>query len=125
VDITVLIIGHELKIACFLPDAAEKPEARTPNRIPAGGEGGTLAFRLSAEEPELERVVVLAVEAAGEKPVDFAWMADDMRAKSKPRSPLGKFLAGSLFGNSPRGSTAPSTRYQVVARSWVIMPAAR
>ena len=113
--------GHDLGITCLLPDEKEKGE-RTPNRVPAGGAGGTQAFDLFGDEPEINRVVVVAVEAVGGEPVSFRWMEDASRGTAAPRSPLGAFLSASLFGDSLRGATAPAGRYQMAARSWVMMP---
>ncbi len=118
-DVTLLAIDQQYNMVPFLPD----PKAPGSVRVAPGAEIGTEAFELTPDEPgrpELVRVAMAAVEAGGDKETDFAWLAGDLRA-GLTLPPLGDFLAGAMFGQAPRGLSA-SARYQLAARSWVIVP---
>lgn len=120
-DVTVLGIDHKLNMACFLPD----PGVEAPNRVQPGGTVQTPPLEMTPDEPgggpEVLRLVLVAVEA-GERPVDFSWLAADTLDLSRGRGlpPLGQVLAGAVFHQRPR--SLASGGYQLGVRSWVAAP---
>jgi hypothetical protein len=119
VDVTVLTVDHDFKPRSFLPGPGSGPI-----RVKPGDETDTDAMAMELDEKaptaELQRFVLIAVEAEGDEPRSFAWLAAPTFRRMK-LPPLGHFLAGALFDEAPRSISAAG-KYQLAAGAWAVVP---